>query len=31
MLDIKYLRLNIDFVSGKMFERGQEMNRGAAR
>ena len=26
MLDIKYLRLNIDFVSGKMFERGQEMN-----
>ena len=26
MLDIKYLRLNIDFVSGKMRERGQEMN-----
>jgi seryl-tRNA synthetase len=26
MLDIKYLRQNIDFVSGKMRERGQEMN-----
>ena len=26
MLDIKYLRQNIDFVSGKMCERGQEMN-----
>jgi seryl-tRNA synthetase len=28
MLDIKYLRQNIDFVSGKMRERGQEMNLG---
>jgi seryl-tRNA synthetase len=26
MLDIKYLRQNIDFVSGKMRERGQAMN-----
>ena len=26
MLDIKYLRQNIDFVSEKMRERGQEMN-----
>jgi seryl-tRNA synthetase len=26
MLDIKYLRQNIDAVSGKMRERGQEMN-----
>ena len=26
MLDIKYLRQNIDFVVGKMRERGQEMN-----
>ncbi len=26
MLDIKYLRQNIDYVSGKMRERGQEMN-----
>ncbi len=26
MLDIKYLRQNIDFVSGKMRERGQELN-----
>jgi len=26
MLEIKYLRQNIDFVSGKMRERGQEMN-----
>jgi seryl-tRNA synthetase len=26
MLDIKYLRQNIDFVSGKMRERGQVMN-----
>ncbi|MHB9099530.1 MAG: serine--tRNA ligase [Syntrophales bacterium] len=26
MLDIKYLRGNIDFVVGKMRERGQEMN-----
>ena len=26
MLDIKYLRQNIDFVSGKLRERGQEMN-----
>ena len=26
MLDIKYLRQNIDFVAGKMRERGQEMN-----
>ncbi|TSA47869.1 MAG: serine--tRNA ligase, partial [Deltaproteobacteria bacterium] len=26
MLDIKYLRQNIDFVSGKMCERGQAMN-----
>jgi seryl-tRNA synthetase len=26
MLDIKYLRQNIDFVSGKMSERGQAMN-----
>lgn len=26
MLDIKYLRQNIEFVSGKMRERGQEMN-----
>jgi seryl-tRNA synthetase len=26
MLDIKYLRQNIDFVVGKMRERGQAMN-----
>ncbi len=26
MLDIKYLRQNIDFVAGKMRERGQEVN-----
>ncbi|MBA4422207.1 MAG: serine--tRNA ligase, partial [Syntrophus sp. (in: bacteria)] len=26
MLDIKYLRQNIDFVAGKMRERGQAMN-----
>ena len=26
MLDIKYLRQNIEFVTGKMRERGQEMN-----
>ncbi|MBU2261766.1 MAG: serine--tRNA ligase [Proteobacteria bacterium] len=28
MLDIKYLRQNIDFVAAKMRERGQEMNLG---
>jgi len=28
MLDIKYLRQNIDFVAARMRERGQEMNLG---
>ncbi len=26
MLDIKYLRQNIDFVAGKLRERGQEIH-----